>query len=202
MNLAFFQSSGASPDCHILSKNWEWPPNHVGQWCTASCPTDLFGLFKCSLFWSSFTESRFSLLKTFPLASGALDSRMPSLTSKDHEDIKYPGLSPALCHPVPCPTQQYVPIFPSLPFTADVSLEALLVTFHICCHIQLQMYFGFVTPPLHAWMLPLYSYNKYFPFLATIRVHNKILFKKAKNRTSHFKFSFHVCDLQFYSPDL
>lgn len=56
--------------------------------------------------------------------------------------------------------------------------------------IQFQIYFGFVNPPLHAWTVSLYSYNKYLPCIATTRVYSKIPFKEAKNRTSCFNFSF------------
>lgn len=49
-----------------------------------------------------------------------------------------------LCHHGPCPIQQSAHIFPSLPFAADTSVEALLVVLHIPHQIQM----GFSLPTL------------------------------------------------------
>ena len=163
----------------------------------------MFSLFICSLSRSSFTEDRFSLLTTFQLVSGALDSwrQVSPVRTKAKKTLSILAFSMPFVT-VPCPIQQWAHIIPSFPFAANVPVEALLAGLHIRCQMQFQMYFGFVTPPLHAWTVSLYSYNKYFPHIATTWAYNKTPFKKAKNRTSHFKFSFQHCGLQFYLPDL
>jgi len=51
-----------------------------------------------------------------------------------------------VCHQVPFPLQQLSLIFPSLPFVAAVSVEALLVDLHIPQQIQVQMGFDFPSP--------------------------------------------------------
>lgn len=81
-----------------------------------------------------------------------------SLTSKEQgkETLSSLVLSLSFVIRSPDPYSRQTPIFPSLPFTADVPVEAFPVALHIPHQIQLQMGFALLTPALHAQTVSLY----------------------------------------------
>lgn len=61
--------------------------------------------------------------------------------NETEDDIQY--LILLICEQVPSSIQQQACIFFGIPFAANIPVEALPVSLHIPCHIQLQMDFSF-----------------------------------------------------------
>ena len=71
-----------------------------------------------------------------------------SLTSKDwdKEGTEYLSIFQVFCQQIAFLVQQWVHIFPSLPYAVDVIVGSVLVVLHVTCYGQVQVSRGFPNP--------------------------------------------------------
>lgn len=151
--------------------------HHVPWPCTWNLNPD--GLFKYSLSWSLFTDHMFSLLRTSPLISGALDSWRQIAPIRDQgkkKDITCLALFNILSHPLSCSIQHWVHMFPSLHSAAYRPLEALLVLFTLFVR-QKSRY-----PSFYARKVFLHVYDEYFSCTAIYKSLQENSFKQSREQ--------------------
>jgi len=132
--------------------NWDWPRSDISQllqysWVHPIRSHELVhwttsNWFKCCLTWYQ-PRAKPSLVRTFPLISGAWDSWKQVSPVKPKAKAAFTTFSSSVSlslGPLPCSEAIF---FPHLPSAADILTLVCLVAFHALRQIQLQVGFGF-----------------------------------------------------------